>query len=234
MDEREEESRKLRDTLEHELSICKELRHPHIVSYLGHDYAGGKLCIYLEYAAGGSLASVLEEFGPVEGRTLQRASRGLLEGLEYLHMREPPVVHRDIKAANVLVDLSFHVKLADFGCSKRSAVTRSFTTLGSIPWMAPEVIQQQDGYGRKADIWSLGCTIIEMATAEKPWGNGTFDNVMFALKHIGMSDATPPLPEGLCDRGRGLIDCCIRRRPEERPWTTSLLQHDFVQGLAAE
>jgi len=223
---------KLRDKLEDELKIVMELRHPHIVSYLGHDYEGGRLCIFLEYVPGGSLASLLGEFGPVSGEPLRTSSRGLFEGLDYLHSRNPPVVHRDIKAANVLVDLDFRVKLADFGCSKCASSTTSFTTLGSIPWMAPEVIQQQDGYGRKADIWSLGCTLIEMATAEKPWGNNTFDNVMFALRHIGLSDATPPIPEkALGEEGCDLISRCVRRKPEERPWALQLLQHPFLQAL---
>jgi mitogen-activated protein kinase kinase kinase len=61
-------------------------------------------------------------------------------------------VHRDIKGANVLVDLNFCVRLADFGCSKRDDMTASYTTVGSIPWMAPEVIQREGGHGRKADI----------------------------------------------------------------------------------
>merc|ERR1719188_1507119 len=116
----------------------------------------------------------------------------MLKGLDYLHTRRPPVVHRDIKCANILVDLNFSVKLADFGCSRQQDVTTSFTTIGSIPWMAPEVIQQHDGYGRKADIWSLGCTVIEMFTAEKPWGNAFFDNIMYAMSHIGLSEALPP------------------------------------------
>lgn len=227
--DKDEDDCRYRDRLEDELNICKELRHPHIVSYIGHDYEDSRLYIYLEYVPGGSLASMISEFGPLEGRPLRLASKGLLEGLDYLHTRSPPVVHRDIKAANVLVDLNCCVKLADFGCSKRSNVTTSFTTLGSIPWMAPEVIQQQDGYGRKADIWSMGCTLIETATAEKPWGNNTFDNVMYALRHIGLSDATPPIPEVLSEEGRDLISSCVQRKPEDRPWAGDLLDHPFLE-----
>mmetsp|Transcript_46205 Transcript_46205/g.143157 ORF Transcript_46205/g.143157 Transcript_46205/m.143157 type:complete len:503 (+) Transcript_46205:25-1533(+) len=229
LSDKDGEDNRFRDRLEDELIICKELRHPHIVSCLGHDYEAGHLYIYLEYVPGGSLASMITEFGPVVGRPMRTAAQGLLEGLDYLHTCDPPVVHRDIKAANVLVDLNFCVKLADFGCSKRASITTSFTTLGSIPWMAPEVIQQQDGYGRKADVWSLGCTFIEMATAEKPWGNKTFDNVMFALKHIGLSNNVPPLPEALCESGRDLISLCVQRRAEDRPWAADLLLHPFLE-----
>merc|ERR1712137_1117989 len=113
-----------------------------------------------EYVAGGSMASMLREFGALPTNLLRDATSGLVEGLNYLHSQNPPVIHRDIKGANILVDLDFCVKLSDFGCSKRNNVTKSFTTTGSIPWMAPEVIQQQDGFGRKADIWSLGCSMM--------------------------------------------------------------------------
>lgn len=228
IEEHSEEDRCYRATLQDEINICKDLRHPNIVSYLGHEYSDGYLYICLEYVPGGSMASILSEFGPLDGALLRTATRGLLEGLNYLHTRSPPVVHRDIKGANILVDLNFCVKLADFGCSKRETLTRSFTTIGSIPWMAPEVIQQQDGYGRKADIWSLGCTLIEMATAEKPWGRDTFDNIMFALRHIGMSDEVPRIPTNIPDTSRDLILLCVQRAPDDRPWASELLEHEFV------
>lgn len=228
IEEQSEEDRKYRDMLAQELEIYKELRHPNVVSYLGHDYADSHLYIYLAYVSGGSLSSFLSEFGPVKGVLLQTGTRGLVEGLSYLHTRSPPIVHRDIKGANILVDLNFCLKLADFGCSKRSSDTKSFTTLGSVPWMAPEVIQQQDGHGRKADVWSLGCTIIEMATADKPWGKDTFDNMMFALRHIALSDATPPTPDDLPDGGADFLAACLQRTASQRPSATELLGHEFI------
>lgn len=227
-----EDDRKYRNKLEDELRICKELRHPHIVGYLGHAYEDCQLHIYLEYVAGGSVLSLLNEFGPFDGPVLQTASRGMLEGLNYLHTRSPPVVHRDIKGANVLVDLHFCVKLADFGCSKRALDTQSFSTIGSIPWMAPEVIQQTLGHGRKADIWSLGCTFIEMASAEPPWGRDKFTNFMFALRHIALSDATPPVPDSLQGAGREMVDFCMQRSAEGRPQAETLLRHAFVRDAA--
>jgi serine/threonine protein kinase len=229
----DEEDQRFRDKLQDEITIYKELRHPHIVSYLGHECTDGTLNIYLEYVAGGSMSNILSEFGPLDDALLRTSALGLLEGLNYLHTREVPVVHRDIKGANILVDLSFCVKLADFGCSKRCSNTRSFTTVGSIPWMAPEVIQQQDGHGRKADIWSLGCTIIEMATADKPWGRDTFDNIVFAMKHIGLSDNVPPIPDNISESARDLIAVCVQRCPDHRPCASQLLEHNFVTKAAA-
>eukprot|EP00440_Ansanella_granifera_P009873 gb/GFBE01010701.1/.p1 GENE.gb/GFBE01010701.1/~~gb/GFBE01010701.1/.p1 ORF type:complete len:479 (+),score=75.78 gb/GFBE01010701.1/:1-1437(+) len=223
-----EDDKKYRERLEEELSISKDLRHPNIVATLGFEYAANHLYIYLEYVPGGSLSSMLNEFGPLAGTLLSDATSGLVEGLNYLHTREPPVIHRDIKGANILVDLDFCVKLADFGCSKRSNVTTSFTTIGSIPWMAPEVILQQDGYGRKADVWSLGCVLIEMATAEKPWGRAAFENVMYALRHIATSDKVPPIPESLDEAGHDFASMCLKRDPEERPSAAELIGHSFV------
>jgi hypothetical protein len=189
-----------------ELSIVSGLRHPHIVSYLGYE---------------------LKEFGPLCDSLLKNTIHGTLKGLDYLHSREPPVVHRDIKCANILVDLDTKVKLADFGCSKQSTVSTSFTSVGSIPWMAPEVILQQHGYGRKADIWSFGCTNIEMATAELPWGRDAFDNTMFALRKIAMSDEIPPIPQTCDSNIRCLLSSCFIRKAEQRSDASSLLRKYF-------
>merc|ERR1712130_888061 len=109
--------------------------------------------------AGGSLSSVLSQFGHLDESLIAMYTKGLLEGLAYLHSQKPPVMHRDIKGANVLVNLDCVVKLSDFGCSKRTDDTMSRTMKGSIPWMAPEVIMQE-GHSTSADIWSFGCLLV--------------------------------------------------------------------------
>merc|ERR1711879_970510 len=157
--------------------------------------------------------------------------RDLLEGLEYLHSRSPPVVHRDIKSNNVLVGQDFCLKLADFGCSKCDDMTTSFTTVGSVLWMAPEVIRGQDGgHGRKADIWSLGCVFIEMVTAERPWSPKSFDNMWQAMKHIEGSEETPLIPKDLPEALHDLIVCCVQRSPSQRASASELLAKEFLQG----
>mmetsp|Transcript_65366 Transcript_65366/g.156282 ORF Transcript_65366/g.156282 Transcript_65366/m.156282 type:complete len:443 (+) Transcript_65366:145-1473(+) len=232
LDERDEGDRKFCDKLRQELEVCRDLRHRHIVSCLGHDYVRGRLYIYLEYVPGGSLRSMLNNFGALEGALLQKATRGILKGLHYLHTHEPPIVHRDLKGANVLVDLNFCMKLADFGCSKRDVRTNSFSTVGSLHWVAPEVVQQS-GHGRKADIWSLGCVLIEMVTAQDPWGNGAFDNFMHGLRVIGYSEDMPPIPEATSSDGRDFLSRCLIRNPEERASTTELVLHPLTQGLGS-
>lgn len=218
------------ENLQRELEICKGLRHRHIVSCLGHEYHSENqtMFIYLEYVAGGSLRHMLNEFGPLTGKLLQKATRGVLKGLTYLHTHDPPVVHRDLKGANVLVDLNYCVKLADFGCSKCDVNTQTFTTYGSILWMAPEVLQGA-GSGRMADIWSFGCLFIEMLTAADPWGKAAFDNPMQAIFAIAASERIPPFPETLTDVSRDFLSACLRRLPAERPTAVQLLKHQLIQ-----
>jgi len=218
-----------KEALEGEISILQNLKHPHIVSFLGHDCLDSCLYVYLEYMPGGSMTSVLRQFGPLDESLLVVYARELLEGLEYLHTRHPPVVHRDIKGANVLVGLDCKVKLSDFGCSKRAMETFSRTMKGSIPWMAPEVIAHT-GYGRAADVWSFGCVMIEMATGNRPWGD-CLNNPIAACAKIAMSEETPPVPESLSRLCRDFIDSCLRREPIVRPSVAELLQHVLVQDI---
>lgn len=220
---------KFKEQLENEIQMMKDLKHPRVVTYFGHDYVGDCLYIYMEYMAGGSLASALKQFGCFEESLVLSYAKEILEGLEYLHTHDPPVVHRDIKGGNVLVDLECHAKLSDFGCSKRAtddADTLCHTMRGSIPWMAPEVIKNT-GYGRKADIWSYGCVVIEMATGKSPWGS--FDNPMAAMCKIAMSDATPPIPQTLSSATQNFISLCTNRDATLRPDATTLLAHEALQ-----
>lgn len=221
-----------KDVLVRELEICKDLDHPNIVQYLGHDFHGSALRVFLEYIPGGSLRSMLEEFGALEEQLMPVAMRGLLEGLEYLHTRSPAIVHRDIKSANILVSPNLCLKLCDFGVSKCAVddISTSFTTIGSVLWMAPEVMGGQ-AHGRKADIWSLGCVFIEMVTAELPWGSYNFDNAFCAMRHISTSKEMPPIPETLSESLRGLIEQCVQLDPGCRPWASELLRHGVIAPL---
>lgn len=240
IDQKLETDIKFQQALEHEVSFLKDLKHPHIVSYLGHDYINSSIYIYLEYMPEGSVAKVLADYGPLPEDQIKTYAAGLLDGLEYLHKQNPVVLHRDIKGANILVANyednlleSGHrlrgqnsiVKLADFGCSKRTTDTMSQSLRGSIPWMAPEVIQQT-GYGRRSDVWSFGCVLIEMATAKPPWGK--FDNAMVAMMRIGMSEDTPPVPSNVSEVCQDFIRQCTQRDKNERPLATTLLEHPFI------
>mmetsp|Transcript_13506 Transcript_13506/g.31780 ORF Transcript_13506/g.31780 Transcript_13506/m.31780 type:complete len:399 (+) Transcript_13506:94-1290(+) len=219
---------KEKEALENEVNIVKDLRHPRIVSYLGHDYIDHCLYVYMEYMPGGSLAKVLSQFGAFAESLILPFSKEILEGLDYLHTRSPPVVHRDLKGSNLLVGIDCRVKLSDFGCSKREIDTMSRTMKGSVQWMAPEVIRQE-GNGRPADIWSFGCVVIEMATGKVPWGQ--FDNHMAGMVRIGLSDETPPLPETLSQECLSFICRCVQRDPSERPPAAELLDDPLIRDI---
>lgn len=213
--------------MQNEIDIMKMLKHPHIVSYLGHDFIEDRLYVYMDYMPGGSMERVLKDVGALDEVLIAKYSAQLLQGLDYLHGQAPPLLHRDIKCANILIGLADLVKLADFGCSKRTEDTKTQTMLrGSIPWMAPEVVASSR-YSPASDIWSFGCSVIEMGTARMPWG--TFENQVAALIKIGMSSETPPLPEGVSPECQGFILQCVQRDASRRPSAGELLRHELVR-----
>jgi len=179
------------------------------------------------------VSSLLGRFGPFTPALTSSYTRMIVCGLEYLH--DCNIIHRDVKGANLLVDANGMCKLADFGASKllrfdlystADAGKDSFSLCGTPWWMAPEVIQQV-GHSRPADIWSLGCTVIEMLAAKPPWKD-VYHSPVAAMLHIASSKAPPPLPSGL---PRGAIDFilqCLKREVDERPTCAALLRHPFV------
>ncbi|CAL1168923.1 unnamed protein product [Cladocopium goreaui] len=226
IDVKRQPDEKLKVQLENEIDLMSSLRHPHIVSYYGCHWSDeNHLQMYLEYMAGGSLSQVLSNFGPLEESLMARYTQQLLSGLEYLHTQNPYILHRDIKGANVLVGVDSLVKLADFGCSKRAKETTAVTIEGSIPWMAPEVLTHSR-FGRAGDIWSFGCLVIEMATADSPWGH--FDNLMAAILKIGMSGELPPIPDTVSLKCKNFIRRCTQLDPGKRLSASELLNEDFM------
>lgn len=197
--------------LEAEVAVLKTLKHENIVQYLGTERTEDSIHIFLEYVPGGSIASLLAKFGPFQESVIRVYTRQILRGLEYLHQKG--IMHRDIKGANILVDKKGTVKLADFGASKKiedlATVGSGCKSIRGTPyWMAPEVIKQT-GHGRPADIWSVGCTVIEMATGKPPWSS--YAAPVAAMFQIASSKDPPPLPEHLSVEAKDFLLLCFNR-----------------------
>ncbi len=223
-------SRRALQNLYKEVRLMQMLDHPNIVRFLGCQIslADKAVYIFMEQISGGSLQKVLISFGRLSEKVARGYTRQILMGLQYLHVKG--VVHRDLKCGNVLITTDGVVKLADFGVSKQikdecqDNVLQ--TAIGSPYWMAPEVVLE-DGYGRTADVWSLGCTIIEMVTATHPWKN--LDNPYTAVYSIAQSTDLPFVPEDISSDMKNFIHACLRRDKATRPsckalWTLPWLR----------
>ncbi|XP_068724572.1 uncharacterized protein [Montipora capricornis] len=228
-DEAEEQYEKLQE----EVYLLKSLKHPNIVKFIGTCLEGGVVNIFMEFVPGGSIASILARFGCLDEPVFRRYTKQLLSGVSYLHGNN--VIHRDIKGGNILIMSSGVLKLIDFGCAKRlymnlsmsrSNILRSMK--GTPYWMAPEVIRET-GHGRKSDIWSVGCTVFEMATGKPPWSDMPPMAAIFAIGSGTL--AVPKLSEDFSESARDFVNKCLTRDPGMRPSADELLQHNFIGDL---
>ncbi|KAG2701022.1 hypothetical protein I3760_06G024100 [Carya illinoinensis] len=208
--------------LEQEIALLSQFEHENIVQYYGTAKDESKLYIFLELVKG-SLLKLYESYS-LRDSQVSPYTRQILHGLKYLHDRD--VVHRDIKCANILVDASGSVKLADFGLAKAAKFNDLLSCKGTPFWMAPEVVNSRNkGYGRPADIWSLGCTVLEMLTRRIPYSDW---EPMAALFKIGKGEP-PPVPDSLSTDARDFIQKCLQAKPDCRPTAAELLDHPFVK-----
>uniref|UniRef100_A0ACD5ZYY8 Uncharacterized protein n=1 Tax=Avena sativa TaxID=4498 RepID=A0ACD5ZYY8_AVESA len=211
--------------LEDEVKLLKNLSHPNIVRYIGTVREEDSLNILLEFVPGGSIQSLLGRLGAFPEAVIRKYTKQILHGLEYLHSNG--IIHRDIKGANILVDNKGCIKLADFGASKQveKLATAAKTMKGTPYWMAPEVIVGS-GHDFSADIWSVGCTVIEMVTGKTPW-NQEIQEVSL-LYYVGTTKSHPPIPEHLSPEAKDFLLKCLQKEPELRSSASDLLQHPFV------
>ncbi|XP_029314519.1 uncharacterized protein map3k19 [Cottoperca gobio] len=218
--------------LQGEVELLKTLRHTNIVGFLETSLYQHVVSIFMEYIPGGSIASILHRFGPLPERVLALYTHQILEGVAYLHLNR--VIHRDLKGNNVMLMPTGVIKLIDFGCARRlSCLNHTASNSGDLLksvhgtpyWMAPEVINET-GYGRKSDIWSVGCTVFEMATGKPPLAHM---DKMAALFYIGAQRGSmPSLPDGFSDNAKDFVQTSLTSDQKLRPSADQLLKHSFI------
>ncbi|WJX32599.1 mitogen-activated protein kinase kinase kinase [Trifolium repens] len=209
--------------LEQEIALLSQLEHENIVRYIGTEMDESVLYIFTEFMNKGSLRNLYRQY-TLRDAQASAYTRQTVHGLKYLH--DQNVVHRDIKCANILIDANGSVKLADFGLAKVTNLIDVKSCERTAFWMAPEVVKRKGkGYGLPADVWSLGCTVLEMLTGEIPYSNLEYISALF---RIGKGEL-PPIPDTLSRDAKDFILQCLQVNPDDRPTAAQLLNHPFLQ-----
>ncbi|KAE8719046.1 Serine/threonine-protein kinase CTR1 [Hibiscus syriacus] len=208
-----------------EVAIMKRLRHPNIVLFMGAVTQPPNLSIVTEYLSRGSLFRLLHKPGVREvldeRRRLSMAC-DVAKGMNYLHRHNPPIVHRDLKSPNLLVDKKYTVKVCDFGLSRLKANTflSSKSAAGTPEWMAPEVLRDEPS-NEKSDVYSFGVILWELATLQQPWGNLNPAQVVAA---VGFKGKRLDIPRDLNPQVAAIIEECWANEPWKRPSFSNIME----------
>lgn len=216
-----------------EIDILSTCRHPNIVELIESYYYDSKLWMLIEFCEGGAVDSIMNELEkPLTEPQIKYICHEICKGLEFLHKNR--VIHRDLKAGNVLLTLGGDVKVADFGVSAKNKHTlqKRDSFIGTPYWMAPETIQcetvRDNPYDYKADIWSLGITLIEFAQRDPPHHDMSPVRVLLKIQK-----GEPPkldFPSRWSREFSEFLSICLQKDPTKRPTAAALLEHPFISG----
>ncbi|KAI1717261.1 protein kinase domain-containing protein [Ditylenchus destructor] len=228
------EGENLRDVIT-EVEILSLCQHRNIVSLIACYFFDNRLTMILEFCDGGALDSLMHQQGkPLSEPQIAYVAKSVCLALDYLHSSS--VIHRDVKAANILLTSDACVKLADFGVSAKmkDEFSRRSSFIGTPYWMAPEVVMCEvvkDLYGCMADIWSLGITLIELAEMYPPYYQDC--SAIRALLRI-RNNAPPTLKCNASTSFKDFVAKCLQRDPTDRYSASNLLMHDFVKSATCK
>lgn len=204
-----------------------------IIRFFGSEISNGSYNLFLEYASGGSLADkVRNSGGRLPESDVRRYTSGLLKGLSFIH--DNNFVHCDIKLANILVGSDWGndvVKVADFGLAKRgNSSIHGFSVRGTPLCLSPESVNDGE-YESPADIWAVGCAVVEMVTGKPAWRCLPGTDIKSLLFRIGVGQELPEIPTDMSEQGKDFLEKCFVKNPRKR-WTAQmLLEHPFVENV---
>ncbi|CAL1413051.1 unnamed protein product [Linum trigynum] len=206
-----------------EVSLMKRLRHPNVLLFMGAVTSPQRLCIVTEFLPRGSLFRLIQRnTAKLEWRRRVHMALDIARGMNYLHHFNPPIVHRDLKSSNLLVDKNWTVKVGDFGLSrlKHDTFLTTKSGKGTPQWMAPEVLRNEPS-DEKSDIYSFGVVLWELATEKIPWDNL---NSMQVIGAVGFMNQRLEIPKDLDPRWASIIESCWLSDPASRPSFQELLE----------
>mmetsp|Transcript_26032 Transcript_26032/g.42553 ORF Transcript_26032/g.42553 Transcript_26032/m.42553 type:complete len:455 (-) Transcript_26032:244-1608(-) len=182
----------------------------------------------LPYYGSGSLLTLIRNFGigNVPEIVVKAFVDQILKGLQFLHSNG--IIHRDVKASNVLMDDDGIVKISDFGISVfyDAEIDTKLHGVGAPYWMAPELIEMTE-ITPKCDIWALGITAIELLTGSAPYG----DLIPFSAMYHTVNDEHPPLPAKASPLFTDFLQQCLKKDPHQRPSASKLLRHKWLADI---
>ncbi|KAK5794599.1 uncharacterized protein LOC108489739 isoform X1 [Gossypium arboreum] len=205
-----------------EVSLMKRLRHPNVLLFMGVVVSSQRLCIVTEFLPRGSLFQLLQRNTTKLGwRRRVSMALDIARGMNYLHNCNPPIIHRDLKSSNLLVDKNWTVKVGDFGLSRLKHKTYLTTKSGkgTPQWMAPEVLRSEPS-DEKSDVYSFGVILWELATEKIPWEK---HNAMQLVAAVGFMNQSLEIPKELDPRWASIIEICWNSDPKSRPTFQELL-----------